>query len=199
MKRSIAVVSAAGLFFCLLAGTVEAVLIELLPADQTVSQGDAVVVDVLISDHGAGAAPSVGAFDLDVAFDPSILVPTAVTFGPFLGDPLLLEAVSGFALLPGLLDFFETSFLLPAELDALQPEPLLVATLSFIAAGPGTTSLIFSDIILGDAFGDPLAATASSGSVTVTPGAIPVPGTLPLLAPGLLIVLLGRRNRGCRR
>jgi hypothetical protein len=193
MKRSLALVSAAAVFFSVLAGTAQALVIELVPADPTVSQGDTIEVDVVISGLDAGAPPSLGTFDLDLVFDPSILVPTAVTFGPFLGDPLVLEAITGFAVLPGLLDFFETSLLLPAELDALQPDSFPLATVSFTAAGPGSTSLIFSELILGDAFGDPLSATPSAGSVTVTPAPIPVPGTLFLLAPGLLMLVLRRR------
>jgi hypothetical protein len=194
-KGFLAVVSAAGLLFCSLAGTAQAIVIQFVPAAQTVSLGATVEVDVVISDLAGGAAPSLGAFDLDVTFDPGILAPTAVTFGPFLGDPSLMEAVTGFTFFLGLWDLFETSFLSGLELDALQPDPFLLATLSFEAVGLGTSSLLFSEVILGDAFGDPLTAASSTGSVTVTGGSVPAPGTAWLLAPGLLFLLWKRSRR----
>jgi hypothetical protein len=192
-KGILAVVSAAGLFFGSLDGTAHAIVIQFVPGVQTVSLGDTVDVEVRILDLGGGAPPSLGAFDLDVTFDPSILTPTAVTFGAFLGDPSLLEAVTGFTFFPGLVDLFETSFLSGVELDALQPDPMLLATLSFDAVGLGTSALVFTDVILGDALGDPLIATWSSGSVTVTGSAVPVPGTAWLLAPCFVILFLWRR------
>lgn len=198
-QKLLPVVSGAALCVLVSAGTAAAALIEFVPAVPAVFLGDGLEVDVRISGLGDFTSPSLGVFDLDVSFDPTILAPTAVTFGAFLGDPSLFEADTFAALLTGLLDFFELSFLLDDELDAVQPDSFVLATLSFDAVGLGTSSLVFSDVILGDAFGDPLSSVTSTGSVTVT--AIPVPATAWLLLPGLLGVFLRTRVRrlGCLR
>jgi hypothetical protein len=44
---------------------------------------------------------------------------------------------------------------------------MTIATLTFQALQPGTTSLTLADTILGDSTGEPMACTVSSGSVTV--------------------------------
>lgn len=148
-----------------------AISLDLVPNSPTVMAGDLLDVDVVISGLVAGGSPSVGAFDLDVSFDPAILSPTDVTFGPFLGDPNLFEALTDFTFLPGIVDLAEVSLLSSAELDALQPDPFTLATLSFSAFASGTTTLTFSQIIIDDAFGNKIP--------------IPEPSTLPLLGAGL--------------
>ena len=193
--RPLALGTSIGLCCLLLAGPALAVTIEFVPAAQSVSLGGAVAVDLLISELGGGVAPSLGTFDLDVSFDPTVLTATDVAFGPFLGDPLLVEALTGFSFALGVFDFFELSFLLPSELDALQPDSFVLATLFFDAVGPGTSSLVISDAILGDAFGDPLSANLSTGSVTVTQATIAAPGAIWLLAPALFLLLHKRSAR----
>jgi hypothetical protein len=95
----------------------------------------------------AGGPPSLGAFDLDVSFDPSVLLPLDVAFGPFLGDPSLLEALTDFNFFPGLVDLAEVSLLLPEELDALQRASFPLATLVFDRIGVGEERLAFTPIV----------------------------------------------------
>src|SRR5262245_9225206 len=75
--------------------TAEAVSLEFSPSAQTVA-ASTVSVDVVVSGLAAGGPPSVGSFDLDVTFDPTVLSPIGVTFGPLLGDPNLGEALATF-------------------------------------------------------------------------------------------------------
>ena len=130
----------------------QAITIQFVPADQTVNLGDLASVDILLSGLGEGVAPSLGSFDLDVTFDPTILVPVSVTFGPFLGDPLdPLETLTAYLFAPGLVDLAEVSLLFDFELDALQPNGFPLATLFFDTVGVGTSLLTFSQVELGDA------------------------------------------------
>lgn len=163
-----------------------AVTIGLVPGSQTVGVGLPASVDVVVSGFGVGLGPSLGAFDLDVSYDDSILAATGVTFGPFLGDPGLGEAILGFDVsVPGLVDFFEVSLLLPFELDVLQPGSFPLATISFDTVGVGASSLSFSEAVLGDAFGQPLDVTsAQPGSIRV----VPEPASWNLLLAGLALV-----------
>jgi len=135
-----------------------------------------VVVDVVVS--GLGRPPSVGAFDLEVVFDPVILSSTGVTFSSFLGDAVLLEALTDFRFLPGSVELAEVSLLLSAELDALQPANFTLATLSFSALTSGSTTLTFSEITLDDAF----------GNLLIGQKAVPEPPTSLLTGAGLTLL-----------
>jgi hypothetical protein len=53
-----------------------------------------VSVEVVVSELGDGAAPSLGSFDGDVTFDPGLLTYDDVAFGSELGDPVTEALVS---------------------------------------------------------------------------------------------------------
>jgi hypothetical protein len=147
--------------------------------------------------HLAGApeladftAPSVRAFDFDLAYDGLLLTYVATSFGPFLGTPIVQALIAASAA-GGVVDLKEVSLLSSGALDALQPQDFLLATLTFEASavGPVTIELIQRD--LSDATGSPFSITGSSAaSFEVTPE----PGTVLLLGTGLL-VLAGYRQR----
>lgn len=175
---------------CLLAlgaGAAHAITVEVLPPTQAAGVGDVVEVHLAISGLGDLIAPSLGVFDVDVGFDPTILSFTGATFGdPLLGDQLdLLGLGSVSTLTPGagVVDLFELS-LDPADvLDTEQAGAFTLASLAFIAVGAGSTDLTVSVEALGDALGGPLATELSGGSVTVT-------GIPPVAAPGSLVLVL---------
>lgn len=161
------------------AGT--AVTLELVPAAATVTAGEMIDVDVLVSGLGAGVAPSVGAFDLDVSFDPMIFTLVDVVFGPFLGTPPV-EALTSFDVaVAGIVDLAEVSLLSAAELDALQPASFVLATLSFTAQADGSGLFqLAGRQSVEDPFGNNLLVSA--------------PATIALLAVGLLgLGAVGRR------
>jgi hypothetical protein len=142
-----------------------AVTLEFLPASQMVGLGRPVSVDVVISGLAAGGPSSVGAFDLDVSFNPSILSSTGVRFGQFLGGPG--EVLTTSSLGRGVIDLAAVSFLSPQELNALQPARFSLASLDFSPLREGTTPLSFSQAVIADAFGGTLATTVSGGIANV--------------------------------
>jgi hypothetical protein len=162
---------------------VHAIFLSLVPSSIFVTTGDTVNVDVIVS--GLGNPPSIGTFDLNVGFNPVLLAPAAVAFGPFLGDSTLFEALTAFDFgTPGRVEFAEVSLLSPSELDALQASTFLLATLSFSAIGNGTSPFFFAgDQIVDDAFGNKLP--------------IPEPATALLL--GLGLIALGMIRRPSKR
>lgn len=122
--------------------SVHAIRLDFVPALQTKFIGDAVGVDVVVSGLTA-ANQIVSTFDLDVTYDPAILQATGGTYGSALGG----GGANSFQFAPsfggGLIDFAESSFLLDAQLDALQGDSVTLATLSFQAIAPGISSLQF--------------------------------------------------------
>lgn len=175
---------------------VKAAMISFDPLTQNVTAGSAANVALLITGLGEGQEPSLGAFDLAVHFDHTIIAFSSLSFGdPALGDQLDLGgvgSVSGFdAGTPGIVNLFEVSLDSPADLDSLQAGSFILATLAFNGLAPGASSLNISINALGDALGDSLSAEIASGSINV---AVPLPGAVWLLATALA-GLAGLRKR----
>lgn len=166
------------------------------PAGQVVTLGDPASVELRISGLGSGAAPSLGVFDLVVAFDPAILAFSGASFGdPLLGDQLDLFGLGSItdvdAGLPGSVRLFELSLDLATDLDTLQASAFTLATLTFDTIGLGTSTLDLSVASLGDAYGAPLVANLDRGSVAAVPE--------PSAALAFLLGLLAARHAGRRR
>ena len=95
----------------------KAITIGFDPLSQTVPIGTPVDLDMYISDLGSGIAPSLSTFDLNISFDPTILVFSGVTFGdPILGDQLDLFGLGSWTefddTVPGVVNRFELSLVL---------------------------------------------------------------------------------------
>jgi hypothetical protein len=190
MKKLLTICFGIALFLVGTYGTTRAlpITIGFVPSSQTVQLGLPVTVDIVISGLGDGKAPSVGSYELVVTYDPTILLPTGITPGPSLGYPYfsIFEGIVD----PGELNLKETSILLSWELDDLQPGSFALASISFDALAVGTSLLGFSQVIVGDTAGGWLLVDPGSGSVAV----VPAPGTMVLLASGLIGLIAIRRR-----
>ncbi|RFC31461.1 MAG: PEP-CTERM protein-sorting domain-containing protein [Candidatus Nitrotoga sp. MKT] len=164
------------------------VILKLSPTSQTALPGDNISLDLIISGLNAGGAPSLGDFDLDIAFDTTKLSFTSYSLGSFLGVISSAEAgdfssgVSG-----GLINLAEVSYLTPTDLDSLQSSAFTLATLLFHVdvLGSGTsTNVSFSQInALGDGFGNPLVIDAANSAVISNN--VPEPSSALLILLGL--------------
>jgi hypothetical protein len=148
----------------------DTISLTLLPSSEAVTAGQTVNVDVRIS--GLGNPPSVGAFDLGIGFNPTLLGPAVIPaiFGPFLGDPSIPTALTAFTLFPGAVEFAEVSLLAASELDSLQAMEggsFTLGTLSFTALNSGTASFALSAGVVDDAFGNKLFAVPEPSAATV--------------------------------
>ncbi len=171
-------------FSTLSVGRVDAISLSLDPVSQAILPGGTAAVDLSISGLAAGGAPSLGAFRVEVTFDPSILTFDSVAFGGFLGFPTDPFETDVFVdtTLPGAVLLDEFSFLFDFELDALQPDAFTLASLSFTGSGLGVGTLGYGLVDLSDGIGFTLTPSLTTASVSV----VPEPGTFLLLASGIV-------------
>lgn len=189
------------LAMCLMQAPVaHSALIGLQPDSTFASTGDSISLDLVVSDLGNFGPDSLGAFGISVGFDASVLSFTSYSLGDFLGDVALLEAIDASSGdVGGAVNLAEVSLLSVIDLDALQPDAFILATLEFdvinLAAGAVSQLSVLSGPTLGDAFGAPIAVTGL-GSANVK--GVPVPGTLFLLTASLFGWLALKRRQSAQ-
>lgn len=180
---------------------VTAITLEFTPSSQTTILGNQVSIDLVISDLGAGTEPSLGAFDISVGFDSSIIAFNNAVFGDQL-DLFGLGSIKGTdtVIVSPDLNLFEISLDLPNDLNALQADSFILSTVTFDAVGIGTSNPTFNDVTLSDASGLLILDTEiQSGLITVeeaTTTPVPEASTVPaLLALGMIGILMLRRQK----
>ena len=197
MRKTIPMLSAALLLSVGLVPAADAFTLSVVPQSSAVGVGGTVSVDVVASDLAGGAAPSLGAYDLDLSFDPSLLSFSNISFGTGL-SVTGVEGIQGSDLGTGVINPFEVSFEDTVDLNALQADAFTLFTITFNAASAGTSLLSLSVNALSSADTvTPLTADVLNGaSVTVTGApAVPLPAAGWLLISGLASTgLFGRRR-----
>jgi hypothetical protein len=181
----------------------QAYTVSLLPAVQTVLQGD--VVTVTVSTRSDQLIDGVGAYNFDFVFDATILSfnSSASAFSLGAGSDFLDISDN----LNGTLTVFEVSQLDVTALRELQLEridgfaELVLFTLTFNTVSPGTTALGFTSGAMSDVRGDneQLFGEFISLDTTITVLenlGVPTPGTLPLVLAAVLAGAMVRRRAG---
>lgn len=186
MKLFKSIILAASLFYASISSATLMVWLE--PGFQMGSTGDDVTLTLMVGGLGDGVAPSLGAFDLDVIYDPSVLSFTSYTMMGSLGDVVLFEALDeSLGDLGGAIALAEISLLTDAELDLLQGSSFALAELTFhidALAAPDSTHLSLEDIAFSDGSGIDFTDVDLRGATIGT--VVPEPSSLLLLGLGLL-------------
>ncbi|MDE3096602.1 MAG: hypothetical protein KGK07_11480 [Chloroflexota bacterium] len=140
------------------------------PTAQSVAVGQTVDVGIV-----AANVTNLGAFQFTVNVDPSVLTPLGADVGAFLGSSgrtlLCPPAVVG----TGTLRF--SCATLGGTPPAGPNGSGVIASVHFLVAGPGTSAVMLSSVIITDVVGTPLPAVTENASITsivVTP--TPCPG-----------------------
>jgi hypothetical protein len=172
-----------------------AVTIAVRPPTQSAGIGSQVQVDLTISGVNSGIVPALGAFDLNLGFDPALLSFQSATFGNQLDVFGLGDIQSGSLTSAGTVEAYENSLDSTADLTSHQASNFPLVSLFFNTIGSGTSPLNVSINAVADANGSALASGLTQGSVTIS--AVPEPATYALLLGGigtLLIAALAQRS-----
>jgi hypothetical protein len=177
-------------------------LIGLQPDTTFASSGDSIALDLVISELGDFGTDSLGAFDISVGFDVSVLSFASYNLGGFLGDVGMSEAIDASAGdVGGAVNIAEVSLLSISNLDTLQPGEFILATLNFnvvdLVGGAMTQLSVLSGAVLADALGEGI-EPAGLGTATVE-GFVPLPGTLYLVAVSILAWLTLKRRQAINK
>ncbi|GAA0356818.1 hypothetical protein GCM10009092_21320 [Bowmanella denitrificans] len=187
----------------------QAALITLVPGQNTVSTGQNINLDIVISQLAPGGAPSLSGFDITLSFNNSLAgldtsdtdsdgVFDAVTIDPASQLDLFglgLNILGTTMLAPGQLQIFDLSFDLPTDLNDLQANSFVLASLTLAAQSPGLVDFVVNINGLADGLGNAISSQVSNASVLIegSTTAIDEPSALLLLLVGM--ILLGRRHR----
>ena len=190
MKRALFLGLIGGLAIFLNSRPAQATLLDFVPAVQAVEMGSSVDGSIRVSGLDDFVAPSPGTFDLDLAFDPPLLVFGSATIGDLaLGDQRDLFGLGSVTNIsadtPGVVSLLEPSLETASDLNTLQHRTFTLATFTFNTLGVGTSPLTLPPLVLGDAHGRALAATTESGSIEVTGIAVLGAASIWLLGIGL--------------
>ncbi len=195
-----------GLLLIGLVNQAGAVTLSLSPASQTAANNDTVFLDLVVSGLGNFAPDSLGAFDVDIGYDTTVLSFQSYSLGALLGDDGLGEALDvSLGDLFGSVNIAELSLLdadplsgpsfIGPYLDDIQPGSFTLATLTFRvdALAPGSSTVVSIDTVyaVGDGFGSALTLDGTSNAII---NAVPVPAAVWLFGSGV-IGLLGVARR----
>src|ERR1700733_1498757 len=180
----------------------DTITISLTPSSQTALLGSMVNMTLEIGGLGDHTAPSLGVFDLNLDFNPSILSFDNAVFGdPILSDQLDPtgggNTITFASASSGSVELFDLSLDSANDLNNLQEPTFVLASLTFDAVDVGTSQLVLTINTLGDADGNPLSADVENANIDVNASPVPEPfasGLIPA-AMTLVAVRLRRGNR----
>jgi len=171
-------------------GTAAAVTLSLETSTPVVDPCTYFGVDLVVSGLGNYEPDSVGDFDIDILYDPTLMEFDSYSLGTYLGavDWVEAEDWSWGEFSPGAIDLAEVSLLPALTLSGMQPDEFILATVTFHCLGPGISQILIdnSDPLftykVGNEFGGMFDVTVG-GPLTITQ--TPEPCTILLIGTGL--------------
>jgi hypothetical protein len=170
---------------------VAAATLFLSPSIASPPTGSSFSLDLVITGLGNHAPPSLGAFDVVVAYDPGAVTFSGATFGGLLGT-VPAEALAVVTPGAGSVEVAEVSLLSSTDLAALQPSSFTLARLNFVASVQVPSAITIQSALLADGDGLPISIDSLGGASITPTDAVPEPGAALLYAAGLLVVARSR-------
>jgi hypothetical protein len=157
------------------------------PSASVLYLNEIATINVWISGLGDGVAPNLGAFDLGITYDASLLALQSFSFSNYLGYPT--DSFTFGSIGSGLLSVQEVSFLPDAALASLQPSAFSLLSMDFRTIGLGIGLISFQKADLSDGLGLSLSAELRQALVNVAqaPTPVPEPATWLLVSAGGLM------------
>ncbi len=177
-----------------------AVTIQAIPSANVVLKGESLSIAVVVSGLDGLSSSSLGAFDLNLQFDPDMFGYNGHTLGPGLGDGAAGESITDSSTGVGNLSVYQISLLVPSELNANQPATFTLFNATFDAMGSGAASFsLFPDSSPGDELGNPLSPMDYFGAdvLVLYPVSIPTLGDWTLLL--MMVAVFGLGITALRR
>jgi hypothetical protein len=174
----------------------EAITLSLTPEQASFQAGSTGIVDVVASgltDAATGGA--IGAYDLNITFDPAILSYASTTFGTGLNVTGAGDIQSSGLNSAGNLETFEVSFDTPHDLATLQPNSFVLFSIVFNGLMSGASSLGLEILGSSDESGNSLSADVQNSALIVTPVPLPAAGWLLLSGLGAAFGRTSLRRR----
>lgn len=179
-------------------GVQASLVVRATPSGASFSVGNSFTVAIEVSGLTDSAAPSLGVYDINLSFNSALVSLDAVTFGSGL-DVLALGSIQSSTPGAGTVNLFELSLDSVSDLNDLQLDTFVLATLNFSAVGLGANAFDLVINAFGDAEGNSLAAGVVGGSVEITDGgtppSVPEPASLALVMAGVSAAAIAKRRR----
>ncbi len=118
--------------------------------DEGIAKGEYFSVELSIRGLGNETAPSLGAFSLNLDYDPAMIEFVSIDYSSHLGYLNLQEVDTHQNDNPGSLYIDAVSFVRTEETNDTQPDNFVLATVTFVALERGEGSLTVSNILLSD-------------------------------------------------
>lgn len=175
-----------------------ALIVRATPSGTSFSVGNNFTVAIEVSGLTDSTAPSLGVYDINLSFDSALVSLDAIAFGSGL-DVLALGSIQSTTLGAGTVNLFELSLDSVSDLNDLQLDTFVLATLNFSSVGVGGNAFDLFINAFGDAEGNSLAAGVVGGSVEITDGgtppSVPEPASLALVVAGVGAAAIAKRRR----
>jgi hypothetical protein len=177
-----------GLINLLLPSNSKAISLYFSPSSATTFLGNPVSMDIFINGLGEQQPPSLGAFDIDISFDNTILSFNQAQFGTQLDLGNFGSIQNTNTPTVNTINIAELSLEESSLLNTTQPASFRLATLTFNTLSVGMSTLNFSRFILSDAEGSPLLVSTTNGLITISPPPI---NQVPEASFSISLIILG--------
>jgi len=174
-------------------------VLSVTPSTVAAQLNELVSLDIVVSGVGDYVIPSVGGFDIEVGFDPTVFTFQHATFGTGLNFGVLGSFADVFESTSSV-ELLEVSFESELDLDMLQPDTFKLFSLSFLANAVGVSPFKVNvlSITNGTGLEEIALAEVTSGTGRVfeqPPITVPEPSPLAIISIALFCTIKMRRKK----